>query len=149
MKPAALAILLPVLAACAATQVGSVMHPTVSGSLMIGDNDSSTTEWSPDRCVSGDRAYFAGFDFASSHDAGQLRAALTPVDGPVVRWSHPAGRTPLVMRSADCSVLEVAAQPTAWYVNDVREFAGHVELHCVLPGGGPRIDGRIDVDHCH
>ena len=148
MRHAALGTFLPLFAACAASQIGGVMHPTVSGSIMVSRADGSTGEWSPDRCVSGDLAYFAGFDFVSSRDAGHLRAALTPVDGPVVRWAGDASQPALVLHSADCSVLEVAVQQTAWQVNDVREFAGHVELHCA-PQSGPRIDGRIDVDHCH
>ncbi len=70
------------LGACAVTQVGDVMHPSISGSLDIRAADGSQTRWTPDRCVSGDLAYFAGFDFLSSRDSGHLRAALDPIDGP-------------------------------------------------------------------
>ena len=143
--PAALALLL---SACAATQLGGVIHPTISGSLRI-DRGAGVQEWSPDHCASGDLAYFAGFDFMSSRDAGQLRAAQSAIDGPVVRWNGGDPAQPaLVVRGADCATLDVEAKPTAWYVNEVREFAGHVELHCAL-ADGTRIDGRIDVDHCH
>ena len=147
MKPILLAAL-PLLGACAVSQVGGVMHPTLSGSLSVRHADGVVTPWSPDRCVSGDLAYFAGFDFLSSQDGGQLRAAVQPIDGPVVRWSGAASSAPRIVRATDCSVLDVAVHPTDWHVNDVRDFAGHVEMHCLL-ADGLRIDGRIDVDHCH
>lgn len=147
MKPLAPAALSVLLAACAAAQLGGVIHPTVSGSIRI-DRGGSASEWSPDRCVSGDLAYFAGFDFQSSRDGAQLRAAQSAVDGPVVRWSDGSTQPAIIVRAADCAALEVDAHPTAWQVNDVREFAGHVELHCTL-ADSTRIDGRIDVDHCH
>jgi len=139
------------LGACAVTQVGDVMHPSISGSLDIRAADGSRTRWTPDRCVSGDLAYFAGFDFLSSQDSGHLRAALDPIDGPVARWTQ-GGAGPeqatLILRRTDCATLDVDPQPTAWRVNDVREFAGHVSLSCTAPDG-TRVEGRIDVDHCH
>lgn len=134
------------LLASACADVGGVMRPTISGGIDLTDA-AGTRRWSPDRCVSGDVAYFAGFDFQSTRDAAKLRAALDPIDGPVVRWSGAGGMKPLVLWPGDCRVLDLDVQPTAWHVNDVREFAGHVELHC--GARGLRVDGRIDVDHCH
>jgi hypothetical protein len=135
------------LGACGVTQV---MHPTISGSIVVTGADGTPAQWSPDRCVSGDLAYFAGFDFLSTRDSGHLRAALNPIDGPAVRWNP--GSTPLdaapTLRRGDCSLLDLDVQPTAWWVNDVREFAGHVALRCTFADGG-KIEGRIDVDHCH
>ena len=135
------------LGACGVTQV---MHPTVSGSIVVTGSDGAQAQWAPDRCVSGDLAYFAGFDFLSTHDGGHLRAALHPIDGPAVRWS--SGRAPvdavLTVHRSDCSQLDLDVQPTAWWVNDVREFAGHVALRCTF-ADGRQIEGRIDVDHCH
>lgn len=151
MKRIAAAILLPLLlAACAMTQVGGVMHPTVSGSIVVRNPDGSELSWAPDRCASGDLAYFVGFDFQSTRDAGHLRAALEPIDGAVVRWTSAASgvQQSVVLRSADCARLDVEAQPTDWRVNEVREFAGHVDLQCTLPDGR-RLEGRIAVDHCH
>jgi hypothetical protein len=139
------------LGACAVTQVGSVMHPAISGSLDIRAADGSQMRWTPDRCVSGDLAYFAGFDFLSSRDTGHLRAALDPIDGPAAGWTQGSagpGRAALILRRTDCATLDLDVQPTAWRVNDVREFAGHVSLSCTAPDG-TRIEGRIDVDHCH
>ena len=142
------AIVLPLLSsACAVT---AVMHPTISGSITVTGAGGSPEQWSPDRCVSGDLAYFAGFDFLSTHDQGHLRAALNPIDGPVVRWSSggAAADTALIMRRDNCALLEVDVQPTRWWVNDVREFAGHVTLSCTV-ADGRQIEGRIEVDHCH
>jgi len=138
------------LGACAVTQVGSVMRPAISGSLDIRAADGSQIRWTPDRCVSGDLAYFVGFDFLSSRGSGHLRAALDPIDGPAARWTQGAGpeRAALVLRGTDCVTLDLDVQPTAWRVNDVREFAGHVSLSCAAPDG-TRVEGRIEVDHCH
>jgi len=152
MKRIASAILLPLLLAdCAMTQVGGVMRPTVSGSIVVRDPDGSQRSWAPDRCVSGDLAYFVGFDFLSTRDDGHLRAALEPIDNsPVVRWTSTASgvQQSVVLHSADCARLDVDAQPTDWRVDEVREFAGHVDLQCTLPDG-KRLEGRIAVDHCH
>jgi hypothetical protein len=143
--------LLPMLlAGCAMTQVGAVMHPTISGSVTVRSTDGTEVSWAPDRCTSGDLAYFVGFDFLSTHDDSHLRAVLEPIDGPVVRWTSTASgaQHTTVLRSVDCETLQLDVQPTAWRVNEVREFAGHVDLRCTMPGGA-RLQGRIDVDHCH
>lgn len=138
------------LAGCAMTQVGGVMHPAISGSMVLHRMDGTELRWTPDRCVSGDVALFAGFDFLSSHDDAQLRVVLEPIDGPAVRWTSGAAgaQERTVLRRADCARLDVDVQPTAWQVNDVREFAGHVDLQCTS-ADGTRFEGRIAVDHCH
>jgi hypothetical protein len=139
------------LGACTMAQVGGVMRPSISGGLDIRAADGMQARWTPDRCVSGDLAYFAGFDFLSSHDAGHLRAALDPIDGPGVRWT-PDGAGPgpaaLILRGTDCTTLDLDVRPTVWRVNDVREFAGHVNVSCTA-SDGTHVEGRIDVDHCH
>jgi len=147
----ATALLLPLLlAGCAVTQVAGVMHPTVSGGIVLSRTDGTDLHWTPDRCTSGDVARFVGFDFLSTHDEGHLRVVLEPIDGPAVRWTQGAGSTQdrIVLHRADCARLDVDVQPTAWEVNDVREFAGYVDLLCDSPGG-LRFEGRIVVDHCH
>ena len=148
--PAAAAWLPLLLSACAMTEVGGVMHPTVSGDVVVRGPDGSELHWAPDRCVSGDLAYFAGFDFLSTHDEGRLRAALDPIDGPVVRWtSETAGvEQSVVLHRTDCAQLDVDAKLTAWRVNEVREFTGYVDLQCTSPEG-MQLEGRIAVDHCH
>jgi hypothetical protein len=151
MKLAAVAALLPILlVGCAVTEVGGVMHPTLSGDIVVRGPDGSELHWKPDRCVSGDLAYFAGFDFLSTRDEGHLRAALDPIDGPVVRWTSATTGAPqsIVLRRIDCTRLDVEARLTDWRVNEVREFAGYVDLQCASPGG-MRLEGRIAVDHCH
>jgi hypothetical protein len=149
MKRALAAAVLLLLAACAMSHIGGVIRPTISGSIIV-TGTTGAQRWSPDRCVSGDLAYFAGFDFLSSHDGGHLRAALNPIDGPAVRWTSSAatGQRAVIARHEHCAVLDVDAQPTAWRVNEVREFAGHVELRCTL-ADGTRLEGRVNVDHCH
>ena len=146
-----LALSLPLLlSACVLGQVREVMHPTVSGSLVVHHADGSELRWTPDRCASGDLEYFVGFDFRSSKDAGQLRALLDPIEGPAIRWKSGAGESQRVeiLHRDNCTKLDLKVQPTAWRVNEVREFAGHIELQCSA-ANGTRIEGRIDVDHCH
>ena len=150
MPGPAAGLLALLLSGCAMTQVGDVMHPTISGSIVLRRMDGTDLRWNPDRCVSGDVALFVGFDFLSTHDEGHLRVVLEPIDGPVVRWTSGAGsrQDRLVLRHADCARLDADAQPTAWRVNDVREFAGYVELQCDA-ADGTHFEGRISVDHCH
>ena len=135
------------LCGCALGEVGGVTHPTLTGTIVLRTADGSEQTWTPDRCVSGDLEYFVGFDFLSARDSGQLRALLDPLTGPVVRWRG-AGQPAMLLHSADCTVLELDVQPTAWRVNDVREFGGHVTLQCQTPDG-LRLDGRLSIDHCH
>jgi hypothetical protein len=147
----ALAASLPLLVgACAVTQGGGVIHPTISGSVVLRTVDGRQTRWTPDRCVSGDLAYFAGFDFLSTRDSGHLRALLDPIDGPVIRWTMDDGSGPnaLILRRMQCASLDMDVQPTAWRVNDVREFAGRLFIACAT-ADGTQLEGRIDVDHCH
>jgi hypothetical protein len=143
--------LLPLLlAGCTVTQVGSVMHPTVSGGIVVRRTGGTELRWTPDRCSSGDIALFVGFDFLSAHDEGQLRVVLEPIDGPAVRWTYDAAaaQNPIVLHRADCARLDVDVHATDWHVNDVRDFSGYVDLQCALPDG-LRVEGRIAVDHCH
>ena len=136
------------LAGCAMGRIAGGGDPAIRGGIVV-DRGGTATSWRPDQCRSGDRAYFAGFDFASSSDSSRLRAALNPAGPPAAVWTPAA--TPersVVLRQSDCSVLDIAVAPTAWRVNDVREFAGHVTLRCTATDG-TRFEGRIDVDHCH
>ena len=143
--------LLPLLlAGCAVAQVGSVMHPTVSGAIDVQHTDGTVLHWTPDRCSSGDVALFVGFDFLSTYDQGHLRVVVEPIDGPAVRWTYGDATTQsqVVLHRADCTKLDVDVHATDWHVNDVRDFAGYVDLQCDSPGG-LRFEGRIAVDHCH
>jgi hypothetical protein len=146
----AIAVLALLLADCAVTQVASVMHPTVSGTIVLRRTDGTELHWTPDHCSSGDHALFAGFDFLSTRDDGRLRVAVDPINGPAVRWTNGAGNPQerTVLHGADCARLDVDVHPTAWEVNDVREFAGYVDLQCDM-ADGLHIEGRIAVDHCH
>jgi len=144
-------ILLPLLiTGCAVTQVGNVMHPTVSGGIVVRRADGTELHWTPDRCSSGDVALFVGFDFLSTHDDGHLRVVVQPIDGPAVRWSFgPASaQTQVVLHRSDCARLDVDVHATDWHVNDVRDFSGYVDLQCAL-ADGLHVEGRIGVDHCH
>jgi hypothetical protein len=138
------------LSACALGHVSAVVHPTISGGVRVRHADGTELRWTPDRCVSGDLEYFVGFDFLSSNNAGQLRALVDPLAGPAIRWKSGAGESQHVevLHRRDCSELDLDVRPTAWRVNDVREFAGHIELQCTTADGS-RIEGSIAVDHCH
>lgn len=150
MKTAAkvlLASIVPaMLAGCGLGQIRAVLHPTITGEMNILTADAAPVRWAPDRCASGDWNYFLGFDFSSAQDHEQLRVIKDPAGDILVRWtSQQASR---VFHTADCSRLEFDIQPTGWRVNEVREFAGRVELQCRSPDGGS-IEGRLTVDHCH
>lgn len=140
------AALATLLAGCALGQIGAVMHPTVAGSLDMRPADGAPSQWTPDRCASGDWNYFLGFDFSATHDPGQLRAIREPAGDILVRWTSPQGDR--MFRSADCSQLVLEVRPTGWRVNEVREFAGHLELKC-QSADGTSIAGTLTVDHCH
>ena len=147
IKPAIASLFLPLLlSACALAQVGAVMHPTVSGSLVVRQSDGSETLWTPDRCASGDRSYFLGFEFASSQDQSQLRTVREATTGIVVRWV--SAQHVALVHAGDCAKLELDIEPTGWRVNEIREFAGHVQMQCTT-ADGLSIAGRINVDHCH
>lgn len=137
--------LLPLsLAACALGQIGAIAHPTVSGSVDVRTGD-VVARWSPDRYVSGDRGYFLGLEFHSSADSQSLRAWREPDGRAVVLWTSDHG--PMTLHASDCDRLELDVHPTGWRVNDVREFAGSVEMDCRLAQGA--LQARLSVDHCH
>ena len=146
----ALGTSLLLLSACAATQVLDVMHPTVTGSIELRHADGQPLHWAADRCVSGDLAYFMGFDFHSKQDGAVLRALADPLEGPVVRWMppHESGSAPVTLRAKDCTRLDLHVEPTEWHVNDVREYAGYLDLSCD-GADGTHIEGHLAVDHCH
>ena len=149
-RPFATALLALLLADCAVTQVAGVVHPTISGSIDLRRADGTRLHWTPDQCSSGAHALFVGFDFLSTLDDGHLRVVLEPVDGAALRWTSGTGSAQerIVLHRADCTRLDVDVHPTAWEVNDVREFAGYVDIQCAAPDG-LQVEGRIGVDHCH
>jgi hypothetical protein len=150
MKRSLAASLLPlVLAGCAVTQVASVMHPTVSGSIVVRRADGAELRWTPDRCSSGDNALFVGFDFLSTHDEGRLRIVVEPIDGPALRWTYGAATTqnPVVLHRSDCARLDVDVHATDWHVNDVAILPATSTFNVTYPG--LHFEGRIAVDHCH
>jgi len=146
----ALAASLLLLDACAATQVFDVMHPTVTGSIEVRRADGQPLHWAADRCVSGDLAYFMGFDFHSKQDGAMLRALVDPLEGAIVRWmpAQESGLAAVTFRPKDCTRLDLHVEPTEWHVNDVREYAGHLDLSCDA-ADGMHIEGHLAVDHCH
>lgn len=135
------------LGACVLGEVRTVMNPTVSGSITITQPDGAQSQWTPDRCQSGDVEYFVGFDFISSTNPSQFRALLDPINGPLIRWKNDTSQS-VVFRTSDCMKLDLDVQPTQWRVNHVREFAGHVDLQC-RTSDGLRLEGKLSVDHCH
>ena len=149
-RPLAASLVPLLLAGCAVTQVADVMHPTVSGGIVVRRADGTELHWTPDRCSSGDVALFVGFDFLSTHEEGRLRVVVEPIDGPALRWTPGAAtmQNQVVLHRSDCARLDVDVHATDWHVNDVRDFAGYVDLQCDSPGG-LRFEGRIAVDHCY
>jgi hypothetical protein len=138
-------LLLPLLlSACALGQIGAVAHPTVSGGVEVKTGD-VMARWNPDRCVSGDRSYFLGFEFRSGTDSQALRAWREPGGETVALWTSDRGS--ITLHASDCDRLELDVHPTGWRVNEVREFAGSTEMSCRLPQG--TLEARLSVDHCH
>jgi len=136
----------PLLHACALGQIGAVVRPTVSGTLLVRGADGAQTQWTPERCTSGDLNYFLGLDFNSKQDGRRLRAIREPTGETLVLWTTPAGTATL--RAAECAELQLDIQPTGWRVNEVREFAGSLRLRCQLPDDSA-FEGSVSVDHCH
>jgi hypothetical protein len=101
-------LIIPVVAAgCALV---SIPNPIISGSLVIHDPDGSQEVWTADRCLSGDRSNFVGWDFSSSSNASQLRALVDPIKGPVGRWrSGPPARRRPAWREPGLSIAQLPA----------------------------------------
>jgi hypothetical protein len=136
---------LPMLGGCAIGQIGAVIHPTVTGSLSVLRADGTSTQWTPDHCTSGDVSYFLGMDFSAA-DSRRLRAIREPTGETVVLWT--TAELTATLHGGDCTELAMNIQPTGWRVNEVREVAGSVVVHCRL-AGGDSLDGTLSVDHCH
>lgn len=138
------------LGACALGDVVQVTHPSVTGTVTVTRTDGTQTHWTADTCQSGAVEYFVGFDFLSSQNPSQFRAVLDPIEGPIVRWKPDAAQPSqtFVFRRSECTQLDLDVHQTGWRVNDVREFAGTVDMRC-RNAEGVVIEGRLAVDHCH
>lgn len=148
--------LLPLLAAAALAGCGTIQEamqvatPTVAGEIVIHTTGAEPLTWRPDACQTGEIEQFFGFLFAASGSPVVLRAVLDPLDGPGLRITGLEGTPPygLVVRPSDCRVLDLRVQPTAWWVNEMRDVSGSLDLSCTL-NGGVSLEGSVEVSHCH
>ena len=141
-------LIIPVVAAgCALV---SIPNPIITGSLVVHHLDGGQEVWTADRCLSGDRDNFVGWDFSSSSNGSQLRVLVDPIKGPVGRWQSGPPDAPHtdVLGGKHCDSFSATVKPTVFKFNEVQDYAGHLELKCSLADGST-IEGGLAVDHCH
>jgi hypothetical protein len=126
-------------------QARQVSNPAMTGEITINSEDGTLIIWHPDRCRSGEHEQFFGFDLDTA-GSDHVRAVLDPLSGPGVRLAG-LERDLIVLRKSDCAVLDLDIQPTGWTINEYRDFSDRLELDCTA--GGLRIQGSINVQHCH
>lgn len=159
MTPRRLLPILAVLAVGALAGCGTIQEamevatPTVAGEIVIrsaASADTGPVTWKPDICQTGEIEQFFGFLFAASGSPVVLRAVLDPLDGPGLRITGLEGTPPygLVVRPSDCRVLDLRVQPTAWWVNEMRDVGGSLDVSCDLEGV-VSLEGSVEVSHCH
>lgn len=148
--------LLPILAVVALAGCGTIQEamqvatPTVAGEIVIRTSGAEPVTWKPDVCQTGEIEQFFGFLFAASGSPVVLRAVLDPLDGPGLRITGLEGTPPygLVARPADCRTLDLRVQPTRWWVNEMRDVSGSLDVSCTLESG-VSLEGSVEVSHCH
>jgi hypothetical protein len=123
-----------------------VSNPAMTGEITIRSDDGVLVIWHPDRCRSGEHEQFFGFDLDTAGSELHVRAVLDPLAGAGVRLDG-LEREPVILRKRDCARLDLDIRPSGWTINDFRDFSGRIELDCTAVGR--RIEGAIDVTHCH
>ena len=133
---------------CALHDMGEVLSPAVTGSLVLDAGDGATRELRFETCVSGDHFHFLGADLFDGHGAS-IRAVLDPLRGPALRlrFTQDADEAPLLLDSQSCPGLRLEVTDSGWRVNEFRAVVGELELDCAAPGGG-RIHGRLAFRQC-
>ncbi len=128
-----------------------VMSPSAAGEIVIHTGPAGTEMliWTPAFCETGEVEQFFGFILRGSGSTVALRAVLDPLDGPGLRITGLEGTPPygVVVRAADCRVLDLRVQANNWWVNQVRDVGGTLDVSCNL--GDISLEGSIEVDHCH
>ena len=143
-----LSLIIPVVAAgCALI---SIPTPIITGELVVHHPGGGQEVWTADRCLSGDRDNFVGWDFASSSNPSQLRVLVDPIKGPVGRWRSGPPDAPHtdILSGKHCERFSATVRPTVFKFNEVQDYAGHLALKCSLADGST-IEGELAVDHCH
>lgn len=151
MRPFSPVLLAAALAGCGTIQEAmQVATPTVAGEIVIRSATGDSLSWKPDVCQTGEIEQFFGFIFGASGSPVVLRAVLDPLDGPGLRITGLEGTPPqgLVVRPADCRVLDLRVQPSGWWVNEMRDVGGSLDVSCTLEGG-TSLEGSVEVSHCH
>lgn len=138
------------LGGCVVGEIKDLMHPTVSGEILVQQPSGQTQHLAPDTCYAGGREYYLGFDLESSKEDWRIRAVIDPIDGPVLRIRHgKAASAPAeIFRRAQCSTLSFNVESTGWRVNEILDLAGRLDVLCTSTDGA-HVEGRLEVAHCH
>ena len=133
---------------CSLHDMGDVLSPAVTGSLVLEAPDGDTREFRPTSCVSGDHFHFLGADLFDGRGAS-IRAVLDPLRGPGVRLSFTtdADPAPLLLDRQSCPGLRLDVADSGWRVTEFRAAVGELELDCAVTGGG-RVHGRGAFRQC-
>jgi hypothetical protein len=146
-----LAVLAAGLGGCGTIQEArQVANPTVTGEIAIRTAVGEEVSWKPAACQTGEVEQFFGFVLGASGSPVVLRAVLDPLDGPGLRITGLEDTPPYgtVLRQADCRRLDLHVQPTGWWVNELRDVSGTLDVSCAL-NTGLSLEGSVEVSHCH
>jgi hypothetical protein len=103
--------------------------------------------FTPDSCLSGDRASFRGVELSSPTLI--LCVVAEPLEGLSVAFiDPPTGERHAIFRHSSCPSLRGDVQRTAWRINGIADVSGFVEMECLSPTGSV-ITGRIVFKNCH
>jgi hypothetical protein len=145
-------VLVTLLAGCGLSPVlreaGEVANPSVSGEIIVRVPAGEPLAWRPDSCLTGEHEQFFGFLLRASESPVVVRAVLDPLDGPGVRVTGLEGGGSVVVRAAQCRMLELDVAPTGWRYNDMYDVNGTLDLSCIA-SDGTTLEGRVEVRHCH
>lgn len=107
--------------------------------------DGPTGAWSlrPNRCETTSGARYIGYApglglaldlYYAGPDADDTEVVVRPSGAtPSVLVRIPGQHKMVVLRRADCTLLDVGLRDTAYMVNDATGVAGHVQLDCRRP----------------
>ncbi|HWM93339.1 MAG TPA: hypothetical protein VN493_21430 [Thermoanaerobaculia bacterium] len=149
MRPVPLLIAL-VLSGCGLSstlrEARDVATPSVSGELTLQTAGGETLQWKPGACLSGEHEQFFGFILGAPPVV--VRAVVDPLQGPGLRVTGLEGTDSLVFYPDQCEKLDLTLEPTGWRVNDFQDLSGALDVLCVRADGS-RVEGTVDVRHCH
>lgn len=122
----------------------------LTGQLNMDGRVLGNSEFSPNKCYSGDRYYFYGVDLVNQPKDTILRVVVDPVGGTVLKVTREAnGAAQQVLFERDsCHVIDGQIEKTGWRVNHVEDFSGTLKLDCTT-NEGEHIQGNLQFEHCH